>query len=66
VLMVNIIISNTLPEDCLLIPDIGPCDGVCPRYFYNPDTEQCEMFIWGCCDGVVPFETLEECEGLCE
>lgn len=65
VLLVNIILE-ILPADCYLEPDIGPCDGVCPRYFYNQETEECEMFMWGCCDGVVPFETLEECETSCE
>jgi len=51
---------------CNAEPDIGPCDGACPRYFYNPQTEQCEMFSWGCCNGVVPFETMEECVEMCE
>ncbi|NQU68834.1 MAG: hypothetical protein HQ510_12900 [Candidatus Marinimicrobia bacterium] len=66
VLMVNLIIANPLPEACMLEPEIGPCDGICPIYFYNPQTEQCEMFTLGCCEGVVPFETLDECEADCE
>ena len=55
-----------LPEECYLEPDIGPCDGVCPRYFYNQETEECEEFSWGCCEGLVPFDTLEECISTCE
>ena len=55
-----------LPEECYLEPDVGPCDGVCPRYFYNQETEECEEFSWGCCEGLVPFDTLEECISACE
>lgn len=64
ILLINIIL-DILPADCYLEPDIGPCDGICPRYFYNQETEECEMFMWGCCDGIVPFDTLEECEASC-
>jgi len=61
-----IINPNLLPEECYLEPDVGPCDGVCPRYFYNQETEECEEFSWGCCEGLVPFDTLEECINTCE
>jgi|GEM_PF-727282 len=50
------------PEACTLSPDPGPCEAYIPKYFYNQETEQCEEFIWGGCDGVVPFDTMEECE----
>jgi hypothetical protein len=63
--IVNMILNTALPDDCGLEPDIGPCDGLCPRYFYNQQTEECEMFYWGCCEGIVPFETLEDCESTC-
>jgi len=67
VLFVNLILdSSLLPDDCYLDPEIGPCDGACPRYFFNQETGECQMFTWGCCDGVVPFETLEACEEACE
>ena len=55
-----------LPEECYLEPDVGPCDGICPGYFYNQETEECEEFAWGCCEGMVPFDTLEECINTCE
>ncbi|NOZ09409.1 MAG: hypothetical protein GXO91_11150 [FCB group bacterium] len=51
---------------CVTPPDVGPCDGLCPRYFFNPETDQCELFYWGCCEGTVPFESLEECQQTCE
>jgi len=51
---------------CLLPQDVGPCDGVCPRWFFNPDTGECEEFVWGCCDGNRNnFETRAECEAEC-
>ena len=66
-LLIDIILNpELLPEECYLEPDVGPCDGVCPRYFYNQETEECEEFAWGCCEGLVPFDTLEECINTCE
>lgn len=55
-----------LPEECYLEPETGPCFGYIPKYFFNQDTGQCEQFIWGGCAGVVPFDTLYECENACE
>ena len=60
-----ILISSQLPEECYIEPEVGPCDGICPTYFYNQDTNACEEFITGCC-GVQPFETLNGCENMCE
>ena len=51
---------------CSLPADPGPCDGICPRFFHNPDTGRCEEFIWGCCGGNANnFPTLEACEAAC-
>ncbi|MCH7872778.1 MAG: BPTI/Kunitz domain-containing protein [Planctomycetes bacterium] len=51
---------------CLLSPDPGPCDGVCPRVFYNASTEECESFVYGCCGGNANnFLTPEECQAAC-
>jgi len=62
------LVSNPelLPVECYLEPDVGPCDGICPRYYYNQETYECEEFSWGCCEGLVPFNTLEECINTCE
>jgi len=59
--------GNTTNGDvCALPPDVGPCDGVCPRYFFNSETDQCEEFIFGCCEGNANnFPTLEACEAAC-
>ncbi|MHC4695353.1 MAG: BPTI/Kunitz-type proteinase inhibitor domain-containing protein [Planctomycetota bacterium] len=55
------------PSDvCSLPADPGPCDSICPRFFHNVCTGQCEPFLFGCCDGNANnFLTLEECEATC-
>jgi len=64
ILLVNLIL-NPISEDCYIIPEIGPCDGICPTYFYNQDTNQCEEFITGCC-GVEAFDSQQSCQDVCE
>jgi len=59
------LILNPIAEECYIIPEVGPCDGICPTYFFNQITNQCEEFITGCC-GVDAFNTLEECQYGCE
>ena len=59
------IILNPVPEDCFIIPEVGPCDGICPTYYYNQGSNQCEEFITGCC-GIEAFDTLQSCEEICE
>ena len=67
VLIVNTILNpSELAEECYLLPDAGPCFGYMPMYYFNQQTEICEMFIWGGCAGLVPFENLENCEMSCE
>ena len=51
---------------CLLPPDVGPCDGVYPRWYYNAEEFICMQFIYGGCDGNDNnFETFEECMATC-
>jgi len=52
-------------QECYVTPEVGPCDGICPTYYYNQSTNQCEEFITGCC-GVEAFNTLQECQNNCE
>ena len=42
------------------------CEAAFKRAFFNPETEKCEVFIYGGCGGVVPFFNLEECRLYCE
>ena len=53
-------------DPCTLSPDPGMCFAAIQMYYFNQETQQCEDFTWGGCGGVVPFESLAECEAaLC-
>ena len=53
-------------DACTLSPDPGVCFAAIQMYYFNQETQQCEDFTWGGCGGVVPFESLAECEAaLC-
>ena len=54
------------PAACELNPDSGPCEALFERYYYDQEIGKCRMFYWGGCEGIVPFETLEECEICCD
>jgi hypothetical protein len=47
---------------CLLLPDPGECEAAIPAWYFDQDFQTCAQFTWGGCGGVVPFETLEDCE----
>ncbi len=51
---------------CNLPADVGPCDAVVPRWFFNSQSGLCEPFTWGGCGGNANnFETLVQCEMAC-
>lgn len=55
--------------NCTLEPNSGKCLGAFSKYYFDKTEKKCKVFTWGGCDGdgVVPFETLEECESCgCE
>jgi hypothetical protein len=58
-------VKENLPEKCRLKPDGGPCKALFERYYFDPRNGECREFFFGGCDGVVPFETREECEQEC-
>lgn len=55
----------SLSERCRLKPEHGPCKAIFDRYYFDAETNKCKTFMYGGCDGVVPFETQEECEKAC-
>lgn len=59
-------VVKDLKKRCDLKPDKGPCKAIFWHYFFNPETRKCEKFLYGGCEGTVPFETREDCESLCE
>ena len=64
-LLIDMIFNPQLPNECYIAPEVGPCDGICPTYYYNQSTNECEEFITGCC-GVEVFNTLQACQNTCE
>jgi hypothetical protein len=51
---------------CDQYPDPGPCFAAIEIFYFNQETNLCESFIWGGCAGVVPFETLVDCQNQCQ
>ncbi len=51
---------------CNLVPKAGPCEAAFPKYYFDHQTQSCQQFLWGGCQGVVPFNTLEQCQQTCE
>ena len=51
---------------CTLKPETGNCKASIPRLYFDQDKKECKQFIWGGCDGVVPFATMEECSKQCK
>ena len=51
---------------CIQKVDVGPCRAQIPRYFYNIDTKNCEMFLFGGCNpNENNFENYETCIKTC-
>lgn len=53
--------SATCIEKCNQEPEVGQCNAAVPIFYFNKNTKKCDTFIWGGCNGVVPFITQEEC-----
>ena len=68
-LLTLVIVSGCCKEsnhkDCSLIPDPGPCKAAFKKYYYDQKEKKCKEFIYGGCNGVVPFQTLEDCKKKC-
>lgn len=54
-----------LPEACDAKPQSGRCRAAIPRYWFDERAGECRAFIWGGCDGVVPFDTYRQCHTQC-
>lgn len=57
--------SEELSSACLLKPETGNCKAYFTKFYYNQNEKKCKDFIWGGCGGVVPFQTLSECQISC-
>ena len=51
---------------CELPSEVGPCRGQYPRWFFNTTSRECELFLYGGCQGNQnQFETIHECIDHC-
>ena len=50
---------------CRKKPDRGPCKGIFESYYFESSSHSCKKFIWGGCQGEVPFRTLQDCQKTC-
>jgi len=50
---------------CNIEPDPGNCEAAMPRYYFDKEERECKEFLWGGCDGIVPFDNLEVCKATC-
>jgi hypothetical protein len=54
------------PDRCELAADPGPCDALFHRYYFDPQDERCEHFVFGGCQGNENnFASLDECRSTC-
>ena len=61
----NAVTNTELHENCSLRPDPGNCRMAIKRYHYDKKEKKCKEFTYGGCNGIVPFETLEDCKKKC-
>ena len=52
-------------NSCEQFPDPGPCFAAIEVFYFNQNTQECQSTIWGGCNGVVPFWTLNDCLNQC-
>lgn len=55
-----------LPERCREKPVNGPCKALIEKFFFDQQSRKCKPYFYDGCGPVVPFDTLEECQQLCE
>ena len=52
-------------QECLIMPTVGECDGMCLTYYFHPDFNKCFQFYTSCC-GTEAFDTMQDCIDGCE
>ena len=55
-----------LSDICSLSVNVGPCEGLFPRWYFDSESGKCERFAYGGCDGNDNrFTTLTDCINTC-
>ncbi|KAI9292717.1 hypothetical protein K502DRAFT_351713 [Neoconidiobolus thromboides FSU 785] len=62
---VSTTINEQLSTECNLEKNSGKCKAIHHKYYYDKTARKCKSFIWGGCEGQVPFDNLEDCKQTC-
>ncbi|KAH7941211.1 hypothetical protein HPB49_011097 [Dermacentor silvarum] len=58
--------ADDFDRQCAPSADPGPCKGYFPKWWYNVLSGQCELFVYGGCQGNDnKYDTQKECEETC-
>uniref|UniRef100_U3FVH1 Kunitz inhibitor 3 n=1 Tax=Micrurus fulvius TaxID=8637 RepID=U3FVH1_MICFL len=54
------------PKLCSLPSETGKCNARKISFYYNPDSNKCQKFVYGGCGGNANnFKTIHECQRTC-
>lgn len=60
-------LAQATGDQCDLPQVIGTGPYRIPRWYYNPNTQKCNLFYYsGCCGNGNNFQSLQSCQVLCE
>ena len=59
-------VGEPTDERCFQKPVAGPCKGLIYGYYFDQKDALCREFMWGGCEGVRPFASMDECKMACE
>jgi hypothetical protein len=60
------LLGGELPGKCRLVPVNGSCKAAMDKYYFDQKTSLCKKYLYDGCGTVVPFDTIAECQALCE
>ena len=52
-------------QKCYYTPNPGVCLAAITKYYFDQEENECLEFTWGGCGGLIPFETMDDCESSC-
>jgi len=52
-------------QKCYYTSNPGVCLAAITKYYFDQEENECLEFTWGGCGGLVPFETMDDCESSC-
>lgn len=66
IVFVAVLADAASAADCDSRPDMGPCPGFFPRYYFDKATGSCKRFVYGGCQGNGNnYLTLSNCNRAC-